>query len=115
MNYHSIANENISFKSKDKVVLDILIPESSDFFDGHFPTYKILPAVGQFEIVKRFLKKYFNTNNEIVDITRIKFSSPIRPNTRVYLEINKNIKNYNFVIFDFNNKDKIYSSGSFIV
>ena len=57
-NQHSIENETIVSKTEDAVVLSFTAPASCDFYDGHFPEFKLLPAVGQFEIVTRFSKKY---------------------------------------------------------
>ena len=61
-NLHDIKDEQIISKEEGKVVLEFVIPASSDFFDGHFPEYKLLPAVAQFEVVTRFSRKYFENN-----------------------------------------------------
>ena len=87
-NLHSIEDEKLLEKSENSIVLEATIPESSDFFDGHFPEYKLLPAVAQFEIVTRFAKKYFGTERWVPAIKRIKFSAPIRPDTTIKLEMN---------------------------
>ena len=51
---HGVENEKIVEKTENAIALEFIIPESSDFFDGHFPEFKLLPAVAQFEIVTRF-------------------------------------------------------------
>ncbi len=56
-NLHNVENEKILEKSENKVVLEFVIPATSDFFDGHFPEFKLLPAVAQFEIITRFCRK----------------------------------------------------------
>ena len=61
-NLHSIVDEKIIEKTEDKITLEFVIPETSDFFDGHFPEFKLLPAVAQFEVITRFSKKYFGTH-----------------------------------------------------
>ena len=85
-NLHDIKDEQIISKEEGKVVLEFVIPASSDFFDGHFPEYKLLPAVAQFEVVTRFSRKYFGTQRWVPSIKRIKFSAPIRPDTKIHLE-----------------------------
>ena len=86
-NLHDIVNEEVLLNEGGKAILEFVIPESSDFFDGHFPEYKLLPAVAQFEVVTRFSKKYFGTQRYVPNIKRIKFSAPIRPDTKVHLEL----------------------------
>ena len=114
-NLHSIENEKILTQEENHIVLEFVIPEASDFFDGHFPEYKLLPAVAQFERVPRFSRKYLNTQRLVPSIKRIKFSAPIRPDTKVTLELTKNTTKNTvaFSIVDSNVKDKTYSSGSF--
>ena len=115
VNFHSIENEKVLEQADDKVALDFVIPATSDFFDGHFPEFKLLPAVAQFEVITRFSRKYFKTQRYIPTIRRIKFSAPILPDTRIRLDLTKNtakgIVSVNMA--DFNNSEKVYSSGSF--
>lgn len=117
VNLHGVENEKILEKSDNKVVLEFLIPETSDFFDGHFPEFKLLPAVAQFEIVTRFSRKYFGTQRYIPTIKRIKFSAPILPDTTVILELDyKNDKgSVSYTLKDAKVEGKVYSSGSFSV
>lgn len=116
-NTHSITDETIIERQDNSIVLKIFIPSESDFFSGHFPEYKLLPAVAQFEIITRFSKKYFNTKRYIPSIRRIKFSSPIHPNTTVLLSLLHNTEkgSVTFSIKDFNDLNIVYSSGSFSV
>ena len=116
-NLHDIKDEQIISKEEGKVVLEFVIPASSDFFDGHFPEYKLLPAVAQFEVVTRFSRKYFGTQRWVPSIKRIKFSAPIRPDTKIHLELTykaeKQIVTFN--LSDANVEGKVYSSGTFNV
>lgn len=116
-NVHNIENETVLEKADNKIVLKFLIPGSSDFFDGHFPEYKLLPAVAQFEIITRFSRKYFGTQRYIPSIRRIKFSAPIRPDATIRLDLTHNVEkgSVSFTMADFDNAEKVYSSGSFTV
>ncbi|MBQ9494715.1 MAG: hydroxymyristoyl-ACP dehydratase [Treponema sp.] len=116
-NVHSIENEKILSQSSDSIQLEFTIPASSDFFDGHFPEFKLLPAVAQFEVVTRFAKKYFGTQRFVPKINRIKFSAPIRPDATVQLklDINKETQSMSYSLWDANNAEKVYSSGTFSV
>lgn len=114
-NLHDIVNENVISNEDGKVVLEFVIPITSDFFDGHFPEYKLLPAVAQFEVVTRFSKKYLGTQRYVPSIKRIKFSAPIRPDTKIHLELKRNAAKgtVSFNMSDANVEGKVYSSGSF--
>ena len=116
-NLHDIKDEQIISKEEGKVVLEFVIPASSDFFDGHFPEYKLLPAVAQFEVVTRFSRKYFGTQRWVPSIKRIKFYAPIRPDTKIHLELTYKAEKQSvtFNLSDANVEGKVYSSGTFNV
>ena len=116
-NDHDIRNEDVISKEENAVVLEFVIPASCDFFDGHFPQYKLLPAVAQFEIITRFSRKYFGTQRYVPNIKRIKFSAPIKPDTKIHLELTykKEKVSVTFNMADANVEGKVYSSGSFAV
>lgn len=114
-NLHCIENEKVLVKEENTVTLEFVIPATSDFFDGHFPEYKLLPAVAQFEIVTRFSRKYLGTQRYVPNIRRIKFVAPIRPDTKVTLELTyKPAKgSVSFTLADAKVEGKVYSTGSF--
>ena len=116
-NDHDIKDEVVISKEENSVVLEFVIPASSDFFDGHFPQYKLLPAVAQFEVITRFSRKYFSTQRYVPNIKRIKFSAPIKPNTKIHLELTykKDKGSVTFNMADANVEGKVYSSGSVAV
>ena len=97
-NLHGIVDEKIVEKKENSVSLEFSIPEFSDFFDGHFPEFKLLPAVAQFEVVTRF-------------------SNPIRPDTNVHLDLEYRAEksSVSFSMQDADIEGKVYSSGSFSV
>ncbi len=116
-NDHDIKDEKIISRDEANVVLEFVIPASSDFFDGHFPQYKLLPAVAQFEVITRFSRKYFGTQRYVPNIKRIKFSAPIKPGTNIHLELTykKEKSTVTFNMADADVEGKVYSSGSFAV
>ena len=116
-NLHDIKDEQIISKEEGKVVLEFVIPASSDFFDGHFPEYKLLPAGAQFEAVTRISRKSFGTQRWVPSIKRIKFSAPIRPDTKIHLELTYKAEKQSvtFNLSDANVEGKVYSSGTFNV
>jgi len=116
-NNHDIKDEVVVSREENSLALEFVIPASCDFFDGHFPQYKLLPAVAQFEIITRFSRKYFGTQRYVPNIKRIKFSAPIKPDTKIHLELTykKDKGSVTFNMADANVEGKVYSSGSFAV
>ena len=116
-NVHDITNEKILLREDNKISLEFIIPATSDFFDGHFDEVKLLPAVGQFEIITRFAAKYFGLKKSVSSIKRIKFSAPVLPDAQVILAMKYTAQKntVSFVFSDSADTEKVYSTGSFQV
>ncbi len=116
MNLHSVEKETVICRSDSSVELEFIVPGESDLFDGHFPEFKLLPAVGQFDLISRFAVEYFGLPRNISSVKRMKFSSPILPGSRVNmkLEFNSEKKSVAFNLRDAAELDKVFSSGSFV-
>jgi acyl-coenzyme A synthetase/AMP-(fatty) acid ligase len=85
---HGIPGERIVKQSGNSVVLELEIPAESDYFDGHFPDFKILPAAAQFELAIRLGARYFGASLYVGSVKRVKFSNPIRPGSKALVELN---------------------------
>lgn len=116
-NLHGILVEQEIIKENQHVVLKLNIREESDFFDGHFPEFKLLPAVAQFEVVTRLAGIYFGTKRFVPSIKRIKFSSPIFPGTVALLEMKYDSAKpaLTYTISDYTLQKMVYSTGTFEV
>lgn len=114
-NLHGIIVEQEILKENQHVILKLNITEESDFFDGHFPQFKLLPAVAQFEVITRLSGVYFGTKRIVPDIRRIKFSSPILPGAEVLLEMKFNTEKstLTYTMSDFTLQKLVYSTGTF--
>ena len=114
-NNHGIVVEQEILKENQHVILKLNITEESDFFDGHFPQFKLLPAVAQFEVITRLSGVYFGTKRIVPDIRRIKFSSPILPGAEVLLEMKFNTEKstLTYTMSDFTLQKLVYSTGTF--
>lgn len=113
MEHHSIENEKIISRTEDSVELEFLIPAECDFFDGHFPEFKLLPAVAQIQIVTRFASEYFDVPCTVSRAKRLKFLSPVLPDTNVCLSLSVE-KEKKSVSFSFMKKDAgCFSTGSY--
>ena len=98
------------------VELDMIFPEHSNFFKGHFPNFPILPGVVSLYFVTFFANEFFKTGLSPQVIRKIKFSKLIFPNKKVTLSLKNCEKSVAFEIFSNQNifvsgivsKEKLY-------
>jgi acyl-coenzyme A synthetase/AMP-(fatty) acid ligase/3-hydroxymyristoyl/3-hydroxydecanoyl-(acyl carrier protein) dehydratase len=69
------------------LAVSLSFPANSIFFDGHFPSFKILPAVVQVDWVMRFARQQLDVIENLEEILRLKFLRPILPGMPLRLEI----------------------------
>ncbi len=101
-----------SFVSCESAQFDLIFPRESNFFQGHFANFPILPGVVQLFFVKEFIKDAFNLDFVPHKIKKVKFSSIIRPDEKVCLALKKSDK---AVEYQFKNEEKVFSSGTFVL
>ena len=106
---YKIVNAEVQGNS---AAIEMVVPETSDFYNGHFETFKLLPAVVQVNFVMKLANKYLNAPLSMQKIQRTKFTSPIFPNTPFILELSFD-KETGRIAFSFKGKDgKKLSNGS---
>jgi acyl-coenzyme A synthetase/AMP-(fatty) acid ligase/uncharacterized membrane protein len=110
-----ISNFELSAIEKEndqKIVFHILFPENSDYFDGHFESFKLIPAVVQIDLVMHLSSQHLLSSMNLNRIPRIKFCKPIRPNQKIRLEIEyKNDSSKINFLYSNEEKNITYSSG----
>ena len=113
---HSIPQEEVLSKTENEVVLKVKIVSASDYFDGHFPQFKLLPAVAQIDLLAHYSAKYFELPLSTPKIKRFKFADKILPDTSVIFKINFDSASGK-VTFDISDSEKgtSYSSGTYSV
>lgn len=92
--------------------IELIFPKNSNFFNGHFTDFPILPGVVQLFFAKEFSRDIFNLKFTPQKVKKIKFSSIIKPETKVKLIL---IKNENSVDYKFTNDKNTFSSGTFVL
>lgn len=114
-----IFNTNITYPNiidfsinSDFAEFKLVFPLSSNFFKGHFTDFPILPGVVQLFFAKEFIKDAFNLDFRPETVKKIKFSSVIKPDTKVALTLKRKEKSIDFM---FTNGDITFSSGSFVL
>jgi acyl-coenzyme A synthetase/AMP-(fatty) acid ligase len=101
------------FEGLRKAVVNFSVPANSDYFNGHFEKFPLLPAVVQVDIAIRQAALHFDTSLCLNRILKVKFMKPIFPEKPLKLELNlnesENKLSFNFLDAENNN---IYSSGT---
>lgn len=95
-------------KTSNSIELKISFDEQYKYFQGHFETFKLLPALIQIHLVVELYNKYFLENYTPKKFKNLKFVAPIRPNSEYFLKIQKKINGIEFSYFT---ADKNYSNG----
>lgn len=113
---HGILEEKIINQAENEVLLEVFIPDTCDFFDGHFPEIHLVPAVAQIDMAMHFCKKYFGTECAMVSAKRLKFTSPVKPNSSLHFSLKFNPEK-SMVTYKLTSSDgaKGYSNGNFAV
>jgi len=112
--FNSLEKEKIIEKNENSVSVEFSIPDTSPYFDGHFPGFPILPAVAQAELIIRYAARYFGTTISPLEIKRLKFTNFIRPDMPLLLKLTKKEKTFSFNISSPEN-EKAYSTGTIIL
>ncbi len=65
----------------------LLFPATSDYIDGHFPDFKLLPAVVQVDMVLRLARNFLDVPKNLSKMNRTRFANPILPDVPVMVKI----------------------------
>ena len=116
MNNYGVIDKKIISKGEKSLELEFKISGDSLYFDGHFPEFKLLPAVAQIDIVTSIADEYFAVGAFLKEIKRIKFVSPLLPETLVKLSLVFESEK-NLVTFGLSSKDdgRVFCQGSYSI
>jgi len=109
--FASLEGIKVIEQKENAVEIEFSIPETSPYFDGHFPEFSLLPAVAQTELVIRFASLYLGTGIDAAEMKRVKFTKFIRPNTLLHMRLEKSEKSVGFKIFS-PGEESVYSYGT---
>ena len=96
----------------DQLQINIQIPGTLRWFDGHFPDQPVLPGVAQVFWADYLAKQLLPDLHSGCHLKSVKFNRIILPDTQVQLnlQVKKGKQQVNFI---YQHKDEICSSGSF--
>ena len=95
--------------------LKLVFPLDSDFYDGHFPAFKLLPAIAQVDMVALLAHALLGTPRAVQKIQRTKFCYPILPGAVTNLEMSYKAES-NKVLFTYTNENgRMLSTGTLLM
>ena len=97
--------------AENSIKYKIFFYNQCNFFNGHFPNFKLVPGVLQLYLAKEFANFHFGLELGQGQWKRIKFSNIIKPDSVVNLKLEHSKKQ---IIYEFYSDDKKYSSGAFL-
>ena len=97
--------------SENCIIYKIFFYKNCNFFNGHFPEFKLTPGVFQLYMAKEFANAHFGLNLGEGQWKRIKFSNIIPPDSIINLKLEKTDKQ---VVYEYFSDDKKYASGVFL-
>lgn len=74
-------------QQENSVLATLSVPAASSYFDGHFPSFPLLPAVAQTTIIMELAHQYLGVSSLPLGIKKMKFTNMIFPDTLVKLSI----------------------------
>jgi 3-hydroxymyristoyl/3-hydroxydecanoyl-(acyl carrier protein) dehydratase len=111
--FASLEGVKVIEQKENYAEIEFSIPETSPYFDGHFPGFSLLPAVAQTELVIRFASEYLGTGIDAAEMKRVKFTKFIRPNVTLIMRLEKSESSVGFKIFS-PGEESVYSYGTIL-
>lgn len=98
--------ECVTFFSKEKTSkcgwnVSFAVSATSSYFKEHFEGFRLLPAVGEIDIVARCASEILGGTISVTAIKKAKFVSPVRPDEKMSLTLDFSKEGCaGFTIFD---------------
>lgn len=100
-------------KSENQVELELFVPESTVYFDGHFPGRPILPGVAQVDWAARLGKSHLQLSGDFQKLEAVKFYDFIEPDAKVKLTLQYKPEKGK-LYFSFEGNERRHSSGRIV-
>ncbi|MFO7801493.1 MAG: hypothetical protein R6V55_04245 [Desulfovermiculus sp.] len=97
MTWHTV--QSVHTTSQDAVQARVLLPENSQWFDGHFPGEPILPGIAQLAMVEEIVRRGFGVWYRLLTVDKVRFKKVIRPGDEVSVLVCR--KNHDQMFFSF--------------
>jgi len=68
-------------------VFTVVVPEDCPYFEGHFPEWPILPAIGQLALVAELARRVSGAGATLTGVDGFKLSRQVTPGERVEIRL----------------------------
>ncbi len=109
INNISCCDLKIGYIDDEVIEVNSTVPENHQHMDGHFDSFKILPAVTQIGMVLDILSYHHQKKISFKGIKKTKFRGMIRPHDRITLQVRVQ---QNEAAWTLISGEKLYSKGT---
>lgn len=95
----------------NEIIYKIFFNKNCNFFEGHFPEFKLVPGVVQLYLAKEIANAHYDLELGQGQWKKIKFSNIIEPDKIINLKLEKDEK---YLLYEYFDDEKKYSSGTFL-
>lgn len=96
-------------RSGNSVELELHVPRTLDFFQGHFPRFGILPGVVQVDWALTYGRRHLQVSGDFRRLRGVKFLHPILPGARLLLILTQDDPGE--LVFAYRNAERTFSTG----
>lgn len=93
-----------------QVILQLRVTQDLLWFDGHFPSHRILPGLAQLDWAARYGAEHFGLPVTCRQLRGVKFQKVIRPSQCVTLELHHDAAAAQLA-FRYHHGEQVFSSG----
>jgi len=97
-------------ETEGRCELDLEVPASNPWFEGHFPAMAILPGVIQLGWAAHYAHELHGYGPEVTALEQVKFKRPIQPGARLTLLLKPDPEKRK-VRYEYRDSETVCSSG----
>jgi acyl-coenzyme A synthetase/AMP-(fatty) acid ligase/3-hydroxymyristoyl/3-hydroxydecanoyl-(acyl carrier protein) dehydratase len=108
--FSGLGIERVLEQTANAASVEVAVPETSGYFEGHFPGFKLLPGVAHVDIALRFASRYLGAGLFVSRIKRLRFSRRITPDAVIRLDLTMRADTLAFTLTS-PDRTVVYSTG----
>lgn len=88
--YKGVSIFSIEAESEGRYAARLSVSSDSSYYHDHFPSFRLLPAVAEIDIVVLTAERILGKEIKVSSITKTKFTKPIVPDSNLELHLDFN-------------------------